>query len=195
MDVSYFTNSSGAMQIYTTSGQVLLDSSVHQLSFTSAGSVSASASYASGGLSGISLGGTDITSQIKSGSIAALVTERDDTLPAAQSELDQMAVQLADTLNDASNAGTADPPPNSLTGTTTVSAGDQLSATGTFRVAVTDSGAIWSHIRISTSRTIRRSAILFRPSTASTVFPPASTRTDMSRSRPTIPAMAWPSTR
>lgn len=139
MDVSYYVTGSGAMQIYTTSGQTLLDSSVHELSFTTSGTVTASASYPSGGLSGISVDGSDITAQIKSGSIAALVTQRDETLPAAQSELDELAVQLADTLNTISNAGTASPPPSSLTGTTGVSATDALSASGTFRVAVTDS--------------------------------------------------------
>lgn len=138
MDVNYFVTSNGTMQIYTTSGQTLLDSSVHALSFTKASGVTASSSYPSGGLSGITVDGTDITSQIKSGSIAALVSQRDSVLPASQSELDEMAVQLADTLNTISNAGTASPPPNSLTGTTAVAAGDALSASGTFRVAVTD---------------------------------------------------------
>ncbi|MBI1203235.1 MAG: flagellar hook-associated protein FlgK [Rhodopseudomonas sp.] len=142
MDVSYFTNTSGQMQIYTTSGQVLLDSSVHKLSYQTASSVSASTSYSassSAGLSGIMVDGTDITSQIKSGSIAGLVEQRDVTLPAAQDELDQLAVQLAATLNGISNSGTSDPPPSSLTGTTAVAATDSFSGTGTVRIAVTDS--------------------------------------------------------
>lgn len=142
MDVSYFTNSSGQMQIYTTSGQVLLDSSVHKLSYQTASSVSASTSYSassSSGLSGIMVDGTDITGQIKSGSIAGLVEQRDVTLPAAQDELDQLAVQLADALNGISNLGTSDPPPSSLTGTTAVAAGDSFSGTGNVRIAVTDS--------------------------------------------------------
>lgn len=140
MDVNYFTNSSGQMQIYTTSGQVLLDSSVHKLSYTTASTVTAASTYtgSSGGLSGITVDGTDITAQIKSGSIASLITQRDDTLPAAQHELDQLAVQLASALNAISNAGTANPPPNSLVGTATVASSDALSATGSFRVAVTD---------------------------------------------------------
>lgn len=142
MDVSYFTNSAGQMQIYTTSGKVLLDSSVHELSYQAASSVSADTSYSassSSGLSGIMVDGTDITAQIKSGSISALVEQRDVTLPAAQDELDQLAVQLADTLNSISNSGTSDPPPQSLTGTTAVTASDSFSGTGTVRIAVTDS--------------------------------------------------------
>lgn len=141
MDVSYFTNSSGQMQVYTSSGQVLLDSSVHELSYQTSSSVSASSVYdgSSSGLSGIMVDGKDITTQIRSGSIAALVEQRDVTLPAAQDELDQLAVKLADTLNSVSNTGTSSPPPSSLTGTTQVAGTDSLSASGNVRIAVTDS--------------------------------------------------------
>jgi flagellar hook-associated protein 1 len=138
MDVSYFTNSSGQVQVYTTSGQVLLDSSVHELSFQTASTVTAASSYGSG-LSGITVDGKDITAQIKSGSIAALIEQRDVTLPAAQDELDQLAVKLADTLNSISNSGTSNPPTSSLMGTTAVSSGDSFSGSGTVRIAVTDS--------------------------------------------------------
>lgn len=143
MDVSYFTNSSGQMQVYTSSGQVLLDSSVHKLSHQTASSVSASSVYdgSSSGLSGIMVDGEDITAQIKSGSIAGLVQQRDVTLPAAQAELDQLAVQLADTLNRVSNSGTSSPPPSSLTGTTQVAGADSFSASGTLRIAITDSNS------------------------------------------------------
>ncbi len=135
MDINYYSASNGAVQIYTTSGQVLLDSSVHELSFYTSGTVTAESTA----LSGISVDGSDITSDIKSGSIAALIEQRDVTLPAAQDELDELAVELAATLNAISNAGTAYPPPNTLTGTTEVAETDALSALGTLRVAVTDS--------------------------------------------------------
>ena len=142
MDVNYFTNSSGQVQIYTTPGQVLLDSNVHELSYQAVGSVTADTTYSSSsssGFSGIMVDGTDITAQIKSGEIAALVEQRGVTLPAAQDELDQLAVQLADTLNSISNSGTADPAPTSLTGMTTVSGTDSFSGSGIVRIAVTDS--------------------------------------------------------
>lgn len=137
MDINYYSNSAGEVNVYTTSGQVLLDSSVHELSFSSAGTMTASATYP-GGLSGITVDGTDITTDITSGSIAALIEQRDEVLPAAQAELDELAVELADTLNAISNAGTSYPAPGSLTGTTQVASGDALTASGTFRVAVTD---------------------------------------------------------
>ena len=141
MNVSYFTASNGDLQVYTSSGQSLVDTMAHTLSYTPAANVTASTSYSSGsssGFSAITLNGVDITSQITSGKIGALITLRDQTLPAAQSQLDQLAQQLASSLNAVSNQGTAVPPPASLTGTAAVSSATALSATGTVRLAVTD---------------------------------------------------------
>jgi flagellar hook-associated protein 1 FlgK len=149
MNVSYFISSTGDMQVYTASGQTLVDSSAHLLSFTAASSVTATSAYdpnSSSGLSGISVNGVDITSQIASGEISALITLRDTVLPAAQSQLDQLANELADSLNATSNQGTSLPPPSTLTGTTTVTSSAALNATGTVRIAVADqSGSLVSY--------------------------------------------------
>ncbi|NOJ39082.1 flagellar hook-associated protein FlgK [Bradyrhizobium australiense] len=150
MNVSYFISSTGDMQVYTASGQTLVDSSApHLLSFTAASSVTATAAYdpnSSSGLSGISVNGVDVTSQITSGEIDALINLRDTVLPAAQSQLDQLANELTDGLNAASNQGTSLPPPSTLTGTTTVSSSTALNATGTVRIAVVDqSGSLVSY--------------------------------------------------
>lgn len=141
MNVTYFISSTGDMQVYTASGQALVDSSAHKLSFTPSSSVTENTTYNPGsgtGLSGISVNGVDVTSQITSGEIGSLVNLRDSVLPAAQDQLDQLASQLADSLNAVSNEGTAIPPPATLTGTTAVSASTPLSATGTVRIAVAD---------------------------------------------------------
>lgn len=141
MDINYYSTSSGAVQVYTSGGTALLDGTVHHMGFDAAGMVTVASTYSASGssaLSGITVDGKDITGQIKSGSIAALVEQRDETLPAVQAELDQLAVQLADALNSVTNTGSASPPPNSLTGSTAVSAADAFSGTGTVRVAVTD---------------------------------------------------------
>ncbi|QIG93608.1 MULTISPECIES: flagellar hook-associated protein FlgK [unclassified Bradyrhizobium] len=141
MNVSYFTTSTGDLQVYTGSGQALVDSTAHPLSYTALPSVTASTTYSAGsssGFSGIIVNGVDITSQISSGKVSALITLRDQTLPAAQSQLDQLAQQLATSVNAVSNQGTSVPPPSSLTGTATVSSATPLSATGTVRIAVAD---------------------------------------------------------
>jgi flagellar hook-associated protein 1 len=140
MNISYYTTSSGDLQVYTSSGQALVDASgAHTISYTAASNVTSSTTYPSGGISGITVNGVDITSQITSGNIGAMITLRDDTLPAAQSQLDELAQQLSSSLNSISNQGTSVPPPTSLTGTTSVSSTDTFSGTGTVRIAETDS--------------------------------------------------------
>jgi flagellar hook-associated protein 1 len=156
MNISYFTASNGDLQIYTTSGQALVDSSAHTISYTAAASVTASTTYAAGssssGFSAIEVNGVDITSQITGGDIGALVTLRDKTLPAAQSQLDQLAQQLASAMNGVSNSASAVPAPASLTGTTAVTSSTALSATGTVRIAATDqSGSLVSYADLDLS--------------------------------------------
>lgn len=142
MNISYYTASNGDLQVYTTTGQALVDSSAHKISYTAAANVSPSTSYTAGssssGFSAITVNGVDITSQITGGDIGALITLRDKTLPAAQSQLDQLATQLAAAVNTVSNSASSVPAPTSLTGTTSVTSGTALSATGTVRLAVTD---------------------------------------------------------
>lgn len=142
LDVTYQVDSSGMMRISTSSGKTLLDSSVHELSYTPAASVSASTAYSATGTSGfqgIMIDGVDMTNALKGGSLGALVTLRDTDLPAQQARLDELATTLMDTLNAIQNSGTANPQPQSLTGTTSVTASDALAVTsGTLRVAVTD---------------------------------------------------------
>jgi flagellar hook-associated protein 1 FlgK len=138
MNVSYYTASNGDMQVYTSSGQTLVDSSAHTLSYTASNNVSAATSYSSGGFSGITVNGVDVTSQITSGKVGALITLRDTTLPAQQSQLDQLANQLKSSLNAVTDGASAIPPPSTLTGTKAVTDTTALSATGTIRIAVTD---------------------------------------------------------
>lgn len=137
MDITYFNDSNGRTNVYSGSGQVLVGAGVHELSFTATGTVTAGTTYP-GGLSGVTVNGNDITNAITGGAIGALVTLRDTTLPAVQTQLDAVAVSLRDTINTIANQGSAAPPPNTLTGTASVSSADALAASGTLRVAVTD---------------------------------------------------------
>ncbi|UGY04599.1 flagellar hook-associated protein FlgK [Bradyrhizobium quebecense] len=155
MNVSYFTTSSGDLQVYTGSGQALVDSTAHPLSYTALPSVTASTTYSAGSsssFSGITVNGVDITSQISSGKVSALIALRDQTLPAAQSQLDELAQQLASSVNAVSNQGTSMPPPASLTSTATVSNSTSFAGTGTVRIAVADkSGNLVSYQDIDLS--------------------------------------------
>lgn len=134
MDVNYYVDSSGQMNIYTTTGVTLLSDSVHELSYTAATAVTSSTTF-----SDITVDGLSISGDITEGNIAGLVQLRDETLVNVQSQLDTLATSLKTALNDISNQGSASPPPNSLTGTETYDSTDALSASGTLTVAVTDS--------------------------------------------------------
>jgi flagellar hook-associated protein 1 FlgK len=131
IDVSYKVKSDDEMLISTGSGTTLLNGAVHHLGYTPAAVVTSATSFA-----GITVDGTDITARIGSGRIGALIEQRDQVLPAAQESLDALASGLIDALNATHNGDTALPAPTTLTGTTSVSAGDALSASGTLRVAL-----------------------------------------------------------
>ncbi|WP_376961893.1 flagellar hook-associated protein FlgK [Azospirillum sp. A26] len=162
IDVTYQVDDSGLMRISTASGKSLLDTKVHELSYTPATSVSASTVYSAGGSSGfggIMLNGVDVTGSALGGSLGALVQLRDTDLPAQQAGLDELATTLMDRLNAIQNQGTSYPAPQSLTGTETVSASDALKVTGgTLRVAVTDSSGTAAEvldIDLSTKSTLQ----------------------------------------
>ncbi|MCA1908500.1 MAG: flagellar hook-associated protein FlgK, partial [Magnetospirillum sp.] len=137
INISYFTDETGAMTIYT-GGQPLLNSSVHELSYQATNTVTSETVYPTG-FDSINLNGADITNSIKSGSLAALVELRDETLVDVQDQLDVIATDLMDQLNELNNSGSALPAPSTLTGSVSgLSGTDALSATGTLTIAVTD---------------------------------------------------------
>ncbi|MBV5336126.1 flagellar hook-associated protein FlgK, partial [bacterium] len=135
IDIRYQVDDGGMLRVSTTSGTALLDSSVHELSYDPAATVASTTTFGA-----ISVGGEDITDNVKSGKLAGLIELRDETLPAYQDELDELAATFKETLNDIHNAGTAVPAPQTLTGTATVAATDTFSGSGTLRVAITDAG-------------------------------------------------------
>jgi flagellar hook-associated protein 1 FlgK len=140
MDVSYFTRDSGEMVVFTGSGQTLVDNgTAFHLDYTPASSMSETVSYPGGGISPISVDGTDITGSIKSGRLKALIDMRDTTLPNLALQFDAAAAALQTQMNAIHNEGTAFPPPNSLQGTAAVGAATPVSFTGTTRIAVVDS--------------------------------------------------------
>lgn len=135
--VTSFVTDSGDLKVYTNDGTPLVDSSVHTLEFDAANTMTPDTTLGAG-LSGITVDGVDITAEVRSGSLAALVEQRDEVLPALQAELDALASALVNGINAAVADGTAVPAPATLTGTMSVSATDALSTSGTLRVVVTD---------------------------------------------------------
>ncbi|HJT08096.1 MAG TPA: flagellar hook-associated protein FlgK [Stellaceae bacterium] len=119
MDITSFTRADGTVVVMTAGGKTLVDSTAETVSFTPAGTVTAASP-----VSGITINGIDITNDIHSGTIAALVQMRDKELPALTSELNQFANQLFNTAQVAQS-------------TQLVSVGGGAPATGdTFQVTI-----------------------------------------------------------
>lgn len=137
--VSSYVTADNQLRVYSTGGDALLGTTAATLSYTASSQLGATAAYP-GSISGIILNGKDITASLTSGELGALVTLRDQILPAEQDKLDALASTLISQVNAAANTGTSVPAPNGLTSAGAVSATDALSSTGTLRVAVTDSG-------------------------------------------------------
>ncbi|WP_321344610.1 flagellar hook-associated protein FlgK [Breoghania sp.] len=101
LDVTSFISSDGTMKVYTDSGQILVGESAHYLEFDTSSIVTADTSYdgGTGTLSGVTVDGNDITEDIDSGAIGALLTLRDETLTETQDALDELATTLISELN------------------------------------------------------------------------------------------------
>lgn len=148
MGANASVGSDGRMTVYSQSGELLVGFTASVLAYQSPGQLSANATYPDV-LPGVLLNGSDITSSLTTGAIGALITLRDETLVVEQSKLDTFVVSLVGEINAASNAGTAYPPPSSLTGSSEHGGGDFLSGSGEVIVALVDrSGVLTSSERI-----------------------------------------------
>jgi len=89
MGVQSFVRSNGGMVVLTTSGQVLVDAKAEQLAYTQSATVNAATS-----LSPVTVDGINITSNLTTGSLGALVTARDQTLPNLTAQINQFTNNL-----------------------------------------------------------------------------------------------------
>jgi flagellar hook-associated protein 1 FlgK len=119
MNVRVVQNPDNQISVFTGNGQQLVaNSEASQLSFDNAGTLSATAQWSADpsqdGVGTITLtvpGGSSIDlladNAIQSGEIAAYVQMRDNILPQAQSQLDEMANQMSQALSNQTTSGTA----------------------------------------------------------------------------------------
>jgi flagellar hook-associated protein 1 FlgK len=144
VDITYFTTSTGETHVYTSSGTALLTSTAKELSYTPYGSMGADSTYdGSGtGIQGITIDGVDVTSQMKGGTLGGLIDVRDEELPAIQEALDELAITVADALNEVANGYSASPAPNSLTSDGAVTATDTFTGSGTITVLTVDEDGV-----------------------------------------------------
>ena len=109
MGITTNIQGNGALYVYTTNGTTLLDSTFaansSPVQFTSTPIIAPGAAYypppssVYSGVSGIKVGGVDITPTITTGNIAGDLNVRDTILPATQSQLDELAAKVTTLFN------------------------------------------------------------------------------------------------
>jgi flagellar hook-associated protein 1 FlgK len=116
IDVQTRTTSTGAMNVFTTAGQQLVGAQATKITFNQSGVLTAGSQYVANSsqsnVGAITVGSGDntvdliSTGQIRSGSLAALVNERDVVLPKAQNQLDDLAASISGAFSDTTTKGT-----------------------------------------------------------------------------------------
>jgi flagellar hook-associated protein 1 FlgK len=118
MDIRVVTNSDNQATVFTNSGVQLVGTEAAKLSFNAQGTVTSNTFWNSdpskSNLGTITIdfphgGSMDLvsTNSIRSGSIAAYLELRDNTLVKAQAQVDQLAASLSSALSDQTTGGTA----------------------------------------------------------------------------------------
>ena len=121
VDIRYFYRSDGDAVVFTSAGSTIVDTIPPVLSHKAASALTPSSTHDGGSIDGIFVGAqistNDITNEIRDGYLKALIDLRDDILPNLQSQIDELAVQLRDSVNEIHNQGTPFPGSQSMTGT------------------------------------------------------------------------------
>ena len=99
LPINAVNRSDGSVALYTAGGATLLDGSAAELGFVATPTITQDMTLASGALSGLTLNGRPVSVEegsggLGGGSLGALFTLRDDTLPRMADQLDALAEDL-----------------------------------------------------------------------------------------------------
>ncbi len=122
VDIRYFTRDDGDVVIFTSAGRTLVDTVPPNISHDSASAVTPTTTHAEGDFSGFFIGSSsnpanDATSSFRDGQVKGLIDIRDSILPNLQSQLDDFAAKLRDSINQQHNKGVAFPGAQTYSGT------------------------------------------------------------------------------
>ncbi|CAA6604531.1 putative Flagellar hook-associated protein [Rhodospirillaceae bacterium LM-1] len=109
MDIQTFVRDDNTVVIFTGQGRTLLDSQTVSLSHTAANTIQSWMTKAGGDIAPIYVGANDITKEIGSGRMKALIDMRDTIIPNLQAEMDEVSHQLKKEINQIHNAGSGFP--------------------------------------------------------------------------------------
>ncbi|MBI1326393.1 MAG: flagellar hook-associated protein FlgK [Alphaproteobacteria bacterium] len=154
LDIQYFISSDNILNIYTAGGQALVNSTPHVLDHTALSSVNSTVTYPAI-FDTIDLDGVDITTSVRSGTLAGLIQLRDTILVNEQAKLDELATTFMDEINAVLNTGASVPSRNVMTGVVDgLLPGSLAAATGFVRLSTTDSaGVVQAYYDIDLSTT------------------------------------------
>lgn len=156
MDISTYTQSSGAIYVFGGDGVPLVDQNLYQIRYKSANGLTSfieDRDFSALQSVRINEDGTDstdkttifsagqnetTTSTIKDGKLLGLKDLRDKALPEILGQLDNIASVLRDTLNAIHNDGSSYPGADELTGTRSILASDRSDWSGSVRIAALD---------------------------------------------------------
>jgi flagellar hook-associated protein 1 FlgK len=116
MGVKVTPRSNGGVFVRTDDGMLLAGDGAATLSYPTGGVVNGQSNFNQIMLTPPGGKPMDLADHLSTGEIAGLLQLRDVTAPQAASQLAEMVSNIADQLNKASNANTASPPPQTLTG-------------------------------------------------------------------------------
>jgi len=123
VDIRYFSRSDGDIVVFTEDGRSLVDQTPTTMTHTAAATVTPTTTHAEGDFAGIFVGpaiaGNDITTDLRGGQLKGLVDMRDTVLPNLQSQLDELASEIRDSVNQIHNRGTPFPGMQQVTGSRT----------------------------------------------------------------------------
>ena len=142
LDFRTYERSNGEIVVFTSAGRMLVDRSAQLLSHSAVTAFDPSITYGAGTVQGITLGGTDITTEISAGRIAALIELRDRILPNLHAQIQELATTLHDEINLLHNQGTGYPGLPSMTGSRTMAGTDTPVWTGSVRITVLDASGV-----------------------------------------------------
>lgn len=109
MDIQSFTRNDNTVVIFTGQGRTLLDNQTVDVSHIAANTIQSWMTKAGNDISTLSVSTNDITGELLSGRLKALVDMRDTVIPNLQAELDETAYQLKSELNRIHNQGASYP--------------------------------------------------------------------------------------
>lgn len=121
IDTTYFYRSDGDVVVFTAAGRTLVDNVPSTLTHIKSSSVTPTTTHAEGDFTGLYIGtsiaGNDITTGVTGGRVEGFIDLRDNILPNLQSQIDELAAEIRDTVNQVHNRGTPFPGMQTMTGT------------------------------------------------------------------------------